>query len=97
MSEFLDPVLEPVLAQQIELKNGVKYIKVGDTLKQYDEDFKLYMTSNLPNPHFTPEISTKVTIINFTITKHGLREQLRTILCEIECPKETEEKKKVLV
>ena len=55
------------------------------------------MTSNLPNPQFSPEISTKVTILNFTITKQGLREQLRTLICEQECPKETQEKQRVTI
>ena len=97
VGETLDPVLDPLLDKQIETKAGVSTIKIGDTYKQYDRDFRLYMTSNLPNPQFSPEISTKVTILNFTITKQGLREQLRTLICEQECPKETQEKQRVTI
>ncbi len=41
---------------------------------EYSKNFRLYMTSKLRNPHYTPEISTKLTIVNFMITKEGLED-----------------------
>lgn len=32
------------------------------------------MVTDLPNPHFSPEIYTKINLINFTLTKFGLEE-----------------------
>ena len=30
----------------------------------------------MPNPHYLPEVCIKVTIINFTVTREGLQDQL---------------------
>lgn len=43
-------------------------IKLGDAIIPYHDDFKFYITTKLPNPHYTPEVSTKVTIVNFTLS-----------------------------
>jgi len=43
-------------------------IKLGDAVIPYHDDFKFYITTKLPNPHYTPEVSTKVTIVNFTLS-----------------------------
>lgn len=49
---------------------------LGDSDVDYDKNFRFYMTTKLPNPHFMPEVCVKVTIINFTVTPSGLEEQL---------------------
>jgi len=42
----------------------------------YDDKFRLYMTSRMANPHFSPELAAKTTIIDFTVTQGGLEQQL---------------------
>ena len=44
------------------------------------------MTTTLPNPHYSPETSVKVTIINFAITPQGLEDQMLAILVGLENP-----------
>lgn len=50
------------------------------------------MTTTLPNPHYSPETSVKVTILNFSITPIGLEEQMLNLLVLEELP-ELQEKK----
>jgi len=51
-------------------------IRLGDSDVEYNKAFKFYMTTKLANPHYLPEVCIKVTIINFTVTKTGLEDQL---------------------
>jgi dynein heavy chain len=45
---------------------------LADQDMDYDDKFRLYMTSRLGNPHFSPELAAKTTIIDFTVTQGGL-------------------------
>ena len=62
------------------LPGGVWCIKLGDNTIEYSSDFRLYITTKLRNPHYLPELSTKVTLLNFMITPEGLEDQLLGIL-----------------
>ena len=72
----VDPMLDPLLEKQITVKGRNKTIKIADQDLDYDAKFRLYMTSRLANPHFSPELAAKTTIIDFTVTQGGLEQQL---------------------
>lgn len=73
----VDPGLDPILMHSEFMGDGgIKQIKLGEATQDYDDNFRLYMTSKLPNPHYPPEVCIKVTLINFTVTFVGLEEQL---------------------
>jgi len=42
-------------------------LKLGDKEVEYSPEFRFYMTTKLSNPHYTPEISSKTTIVNFAV------------------------------
>ncbi|EER20102.1 axonemal dynein gamma heavy chain, putative, partial [Perkinsus marinus ATCC 50983] len=76
VEEEIDPILDPVLEKAIVKKGKNLYINVSDQNMDYNPAFVLYMTSRLPNPHFSPELSAKCTVIDFTVTLKGLEQQL---------------------
>ena len=76
VEEELDPVMTSVLEKQIVVKAKSKYINVAGKMCDYIDDFRLYMCTRLPNPHFSPEDQSKCTIVDFTVTQKGLEEQL---------------------
>lgn len=76
VNEEIDPILEPILLRQVFKSGGVMSIRLGDSTVEYNKDFKFYITTKLRNPHYLPEISVKVTLLNFMITPEGLEDQL---------------------
>ena len=58
------------------LQGGSEVIKIGDNTIPYHPDFRFYMTTKLRNPHYAPEVSVKVSLLNFFVTQEGLEEQL---------------------
>jgi dynein heavy chain, axonemal len=76
VNEEIDPMLDPVLEKQIIRKGKTLFINVADQFLEYNPKFSLFFISRLPNPHFSPELQAKTTVIDFTVTMKGLEEQL---------------------
>jgi dynein heavy chain len=76
VEEEIDPMLDPVLEKEIIVKGKRKSINVGDKNMDYNDKFAMYFITRLPNPHFSPELQAKTTLVDFTVTQKGLEEQL---------------------
>jgi len=96
VGEELDPSLEPLLQKQLFKQGGVNCIRLGDNTVEYSDAFRFYITTKLRNPHYLPEISVKVTLLNFMITPEGLQDQLLGIVVSQERP-DLEEQRNVLI
>lgn len=66
--------------------NGRPLISIAGNQVIVNPAFKLYLITSLPNPHYTPSILTKVTLINFTITPEALKDQMTSMLVREEEP-----------
>ena len=97
VGEELDPSLEPLLLKQTFKQGGIVCIKLGEETIEYSADFKLYITTKLRNPHYLPEISVKVSLLNFMITPEGLEDQLLGIVVAKERPELEEERNALII
>jgi len=82
--ESVDPVLEPLLARNL-IKKGTA-IKMGDREIDYNPAFRLILQTKLANPHYKPEMQAQTTLINFTVTRDGLEDQLLAEVVKVERP-----------
>lgn len=61
------------------VKGGQTMIKLGDNEFEYNNLFKLYFSTKLANPKYTPEIMGKTMVINYMVTQQGLWDQLLNV------------------
>ncbi|KAM9363597.1 dynein axonemal heavy chain 6 [Symphorus nematophorus] len=97
LKEALDPALEPILLKQTFVAGGRTLIRLGDSDIDYDKNFRFYMTTKMANPHYLPEVCIKVTIINFTVTRSGLEDQLLSDVVRLESPHLEEQRNELIV
>jgi len=76
VGETLDPSLEPLLMRAIYPDDsGSPQIKLINEVP-YDDNFRFFICTKLANPHYLPDVSIKVTLLNFTVTQDGLEDQM---------------------
>ena len=93
----MSAAMSPVLLKQTYKKGATTYLRMGQNVLIYSNDFYLYMTTKLRNPHYLPEVCTQVVMINFMITEEGLTDQLLALLVSKERPDLEAEKEKLVV
>ncbi|XP_011502202.1 PREDICTED: dynein heavy chain 3, axonemal [Ceratosolen solmsi marchali] len=95
--EEIDSLLEPILLKNLFMQHGLHYIKFGENTIEYNMNFRLYITTRLRNPHYLPELTVKVNLLNFTLTPHGLQDQLLGIVVAKELPILEEKKNRLII
>ncbi|XP_003791058.1 dynein heavy chain 14, axonemal [Otolemur garnettii] len=94
--ETLTPGLKAILKKDIYKKRGQYLIKIDDAEVEYNPKFRLYLSTDIDNPHFLPSVYNFVTIINFTVTFQGLQDQLLSTVVTHEVPQLEEQRSQLL-
>ncbi|TRY53342.1 Dynein heavy chain [Cryptosporidium tyzzeri] len=76
----LDPLIYNVLNQEIHLHGGRSLITVGDSEVDFSPHFRVYLTTQDPTIQYGPDLTSRVTMVNFTVTPTSLLEQSRNII-----------------
>lgn len=63
-----------------------RYIRIGDKECEFNPHFRLILHTKLASPHYQPELQAQCTLINFTVTKDGLEDQLLAAVVSMERP-----------
>jgi dynein heavy chain len=92
-TETFDPMLDPLLAKQVEKKGKETVIKFGDKMIGFSDEFQFYVTTKMSSPHYSPEVCVKVTLLNFMVTPDGLLDQMLNEIIRIEEAKQYERRK----
>lgn len=84
--ETLDPILNPILNRETT-KNGPRtLIRIGENEVDYSPAFQIFMSTRNPIANFAPDICSRVTFVNFTITQSSLQSQCLSELLKKERP-----------
>ncbi|KAJ2903583.1 putative dynein heavy chain protein [Zalerion maritima] len=74
-AEHLDPVLNHVLNKEYQKTGGRVLIQLGKQQIDFSPAFKLYLATRDPSATFAPDICSRTTFVNFTVTQSSLQTQ----------------------
>jgi len=76
--ENLEPMLDPVINKQWYTNTADRrtLLKFNEEIIDFNPEFRIFLTTKVANPNFLPDVFIRTNIINFTVTKKGLEDQL---------------------
>ncbi|KAH9922687.1 dynein heavy chain [Amylocystis lapponica] len=90
--EHLDPILNPVLNKEIRRTGGRVLIRLGSQDIDFSPSFTMFLSTRDPSVEFSPDICSRVTFVNFTMTRGSLQSQSLDQVLKVERP-DTERKR----
>ncbi|KAH9904137.1 cytoplasmic dynein heavy chain [Xylariomycetidae sp. FL2044] len=74
-AEHLDPILNHVLNKEYQKQGGRVLIQLGKQQIDFSPAFKIYLSTRDPSATFAPDICSRTTFVNFTVTQSSLQTQ----------------------
>jgi len=94
--EKLDPVLNPILNKEIQRTGGRSLVRIGTEEVDYSPKFNIILSTKNPAVKLTPDICSRVTLVNFTVTPAGLQSQSLSRILECEKPEIEKQRNDIL-
>ncbi|PWW79978.1 hypothetical protein C7212DRAFT_355935 [Tuber magnatum] len=85
-AEHLDPILNHVLNKEYQKTGGRVLIQLGKQEIDFSPSFKLYLSTRDPSASFAPDICSRTTFVNFTVTQSSLQTQSLNQVLKFERP-----------
>ena len=77
VEEDVDPVMLPLLMKEFHTSGSIRF---SDADLRCHNEFRLFMTTRLNNPHYHPELCSIVGLLNFAINPDGLYDQVLALI-----------------
>ncbi|XP_039279680.1 dynein heavy chain, cytoplasmic [Nilaparvata lugens] len=84
--ENYDPILNPVLNRELRRTGGRVLITLGDQDIDLSPSFVIFLSTRDPTVEFPPDICSRVTFVNFTVTRSSLQSQCLNQVLKSERP-----------
>lgn len=84
--EHLDPILNAVLNKELRRAGGRVLIRLGSQDIDFSPAFTMFLSTRDPSVEFSPDICSRVTFVNFTMTRGSLQSQSLNQVLRIERP-----------
>ncbi|OAG20310.1 hypothetical protein CC77DRAFT_1020822 [Alternaria alternata] len=85
-AEHLDPILNHVLNKEYQKTGGRVLIQLGKQEIDFSPSFRLYLSTRDPSANFAPDICSRTTFVNFTVTQSSLQTQTLNEVLKSERP-----------
>lgn len=95
-AEHLDPILNHVLNKEYQRTGGRVLIQLGKQEIDFSPAFKLYLSTRDPLASFPPDICSRTTFVNFTVTQSSLQSQSLNDVLKVERPDVDERRSNLL-
>jgi len=84
--EILASILTPIYKKEYTKEGSLTFVNLGRNKTEVDPNFKFFIATKLPKPHYLPEICVALTLVNFTVTEEGMEDQMLNFVVEKEDP-----------
>ncbi|KAK5121795.1 hypothetical protein LTR85_004670 [Meristemomyces frigidus] len=85
-AEHIDPILNHVLNKEYQRTGGRVLIQLGKQEIDFSPAFKLYLSTRDPSARFAPDVCSRTTFVNFTVTQSSLKTQTLNEVLKSERP-----------